>query len=85
MPKDPRKVVGAYIKAKAISVTNEADCSRRYGDRKKTFWVKGVVQDVIQSPGTIARIQATFDMAEVIKKQLSSVLHQLENRRPMKY
>jgi len=62
MPKDPRKVVGAYIKAKAISVTNEAECSRRYGDRKKTFWVKGVVQDVIQSPGTIARIQATFDM-----------------------
>jgi len=41
------KVIGAIVKAKAIHVTNEAECGRRCGNRKKTFLVKGVVEDVL--------------------------------------
>jgi hypothetical protein len=57
---DPRKVIGAYIKTKAILVSNEAECARRYGNRKKTFMVKGVVEEVLVSHGILGKRSIAF-------------------------
>ena len=65
---DPRKVVGNYIKTRAILVTNEAECARRYGARKKTYLVKGVVLEslrvVNQTTGRAGpgKIKALFEL-----------------------
>jgi Transposase IS4 len=40
---DPRTVVGNVILAKAIHVTNEAECARRYGREKSTKMLEGTV------------------------------------------
>ena len=43
---DPRKTVGGSVKAKALHVTSEAECARRYGALKASKWLTGVVQFV---------------------------------------
>ena len=43
---DPRCAVGAFVKAKALHVTSNAECSRRYGAGKKDKWLVGVVKEV---------------------------------------
>jgi hypothetical protein len=44
-PADPRKVVGSIVEAKALHVTSLAECTRRYGARKTTKMLHGVVVD----------------------------------------
>ena len=45
-PIDSRRVVGAKVHAKAIHVTSEAECARRYGSNKNTKWLNGIVNNV---------------------------------------
>ena len=47
MVDDRRKVVGLRISAKAIHITNLAECARRYGANKKTKVVYGTVVEHI--------------------------------------
>ncbi len=42
--RDSIRTIGAQVHAKAIHVTSEAECARRYGSRKKTKLVSGVVE-----------------------------------------
>ena len=42
-PADTRKNVGSTVFAKAIHVTADAECSRRYGAQKKTKFIQGTV------------------------------------------
>jgi hypothetical protein len=41
-----RQIVGSVVHAKAIHVTNEAECGRRYGQNKSTKLVQGHVAEV---------------------------------------
>ncbi len=80
MMPDPRKAIGACIKVKAILVSNEAECARRYGNRKKTFMVKGMVEEVL-TPVQVAKERlVSFDppssWVKAIKKRLQYALHQ---------
>ena len=43
MATKPRLVIGNVVIAKAIHVTSESECSRRYGQEKKKKWLKGTV------------------------------------------
>jgi Transposase IS4 len=43
---DPRRVVGNNVTAKAIHVTSEIECHRRYGAQKKTKMLIGTVVEV---------------------------------------
>jgi hypothetical protein len=43
---DQRRVVGASITAKAVHVSNLAECTRRYGSNKKTKLLLGTVAAV---------------------------------------
>ena len=45
MPEDRRKVVGSRISAKAMHITNLAECARRYCKNKKTKVLYGTVVD----------------------------------------
>ena len=45
----PRRIVGNIFHAKANHVINLAKCARRYGLKKKTKKLRGVVQNVIFS------------------------------------
>lgn len=49
MPPDPRKEIGSRVKAKAIHVSNLAECARRYGKNKLIKVVFGTVLEVINS------------------------------------
>ena len=46
---DPRRAIGARITAKAIHVTNGAECSRRYGANQTKKMLPGVVLDIINN------------------------------------
>ena len=46
---DPRRAIGARITAKAIHVTNGAECSRRYGANRTKKMLPGVVLDIINN------------------------------------
>ena len=46
---DPRKVVGSIITAKAIHVTNGAECSRHYGANRDVNMIPGTVIEVINT------------------------------------
>lgn len=64
---DHRKVIGNLVKAKAIHVTNLAECARKYGANSKTFVVQGHVVDVVTdiNPGQKVRttkITADYDL-----------------------
>ena len=57
-PRAAIRVVGAKVHAKAIHVTSEAECARRYGARKKTKLVPGIVEKAEQrSSNSNARAQ----------------------------
>jgi hypothetical protein len=43
---DVRRIVGSIVHAKAIHLTNEAECGRRYGRNKSTKLVQGHVAEV---------------------------------------
>jgi hypothetical protein len=43
---DIRRIVGSVVHSKAIHVTNEAECGRRYGRNKSTKLVQGNVAEV---------------------------------------
>ncbi len=43
---DIRRIVGSVVHAKAIHVTNKAECGRRYGRNKSTKLVQGHVSEV---------------------------------------
>jgi hypothetical protein len=46
VPNDSRRTIGGLIEAKAIHVTSEDECSRRYGANKKTKIIPGVVVSI---------------------------------------
>lgn len=61
MSPDPRLVVGNVVLAKAMHVTNESECGRRYGREKKTKMLEGTVLLV-----TITRSETTKRCATTI-------------------
>ena len=77
MIEDRRKVVGSRISAKAIHVTNLAECARRYGANKKTKVLYGtVVEHVSQRNNPNSRrvtniIVGDFDLGSGVLKQAS--------------
>ncbi len=80
MPPDPRRVVGALVTAKAIHVTSEIECHRRFGHEKKTTWVVGVVTavNVKHNEGrnrTTTTIVADYDLGfdTIRRKELNLV------------
>jgi hypothetical protein len=46
---DTRRVIGSSVHAKAVHVTNKAECSRRYGSRMKLKMLPGTVVEVHNS------------------------------------
>jgi hypothetical protein len=59
---DPRRVVGTRVHAKALHVTSEAECRRRYGSLQGTKLVSGTVVDVeISKTGQRANVIITKD------------------------
>jgi hypothetical protein len=59
---DPRRVVGARVHAKALQVSSEAECRRRYGSLQSTKLVSGTVVDVeISKTGQRANVFITAD------------------------
>ena len=44
---DPRRSVGSRVSTKAIRVTAEAECARRYGANSKTKEIFGTVVEVL--------------------------------------
>ena len=77
MVEDTRKVVGSRISAKAMHVTNLAECARRYGANKKTKVLYGtVVEHVSQRNNPNSRrvtniIVGDFDLGGGVLKQAS--------------
>jgi len=59
---DPRLVIGAKVSAKAMHVTSEAECGRRYGANKKTKMLEGFVLEV-QTENTATNRTKTFVLA----------------------
>ena len=49
MAVDSMKVVGSRVSAKAIHVTNNAECARRYGANRKMNVLVGTVVEVIST------------------------------------
>ena len=71
---DPRRIVGNIVHAKAIHVTNIAECARRYGSKKKSKKLRGVVQNVIFSRGSGRRntnIVATYQLGGNVEKTVT--------------
>jgi hypothetical protein len=46
MPPDQRRVIGGRVQAKALHVSNLAECARRYGANKSTKMLLGTVVEV---------------------------------------
>jgi hypothetical protein len=44
-----RRTIGSIVEAKACHVTSLAECARRYGTRKSTKYIEGVVVDITKS------------------------------------
>jgi hypothetical protein len=63
MPTDQRKVIGGRVQAKALHVSNLAECSRRYGANKGTKVVFGTVVDVIHVVNPATNRTSTFIVA----------------------
>mmetsp|Transcript_35121 Transcript_35121/g.52205 ORF Transcript_35121/g.52205 Transcript_35121/m.52205 type:complete len:89 (+) Transcript_35121:38-304(+) len=76
---DPRKVVGSRVMAKAMHVTSEAECARRYGLRKKNKWLGGIVLDVITQPTASAQAN-TYISARYYLDPLASRVTRLNIR-----
>ena len=71
---DPRRVAGNIVHAKAIHVTNLAECARRYGSKKKTKKLRGVVQNVIicnEGGRTRTNIVATYQLVGNVEKTMT--------------
>ena len=71
---DPHRIVGNIVHAKAIHVTNLAECARRYGSKKKTKKLRGVVQNVIFSNDLGRRrtnIVATYQLGGNVEKTVT--------------
>jgi hypothetical protein len=72
---DPRFVVGTRVHAKAILVTNHAECHRRYGSNAKSKLVGGSVVAVESLPSAKGKhslkvITIDFDLGGATIKQL---------------
>jgi hypothetical protein len=64
---DSRRKIGSIVHAKALHVTNKAECSRRYGAGKVNKWVEGTVVEAkeIQKAGNSRKswfILADYDL-----------------------
>ena len=66
--RDSRRIVGSIVDAKAIHVTNNAECGRRYGRNKTTKLVQGHVAEVQNGQSATGRSQCflacDFDFGE---------------------
>jgi hypothetical protein len=77
MPRDKRRTIGARVIAKAIHVTNLAECKRRYGSNAKTKEIWGTVVEVRTAPTTTNRITTSvvvdfeFDGGDVKRAELN--------------
>ena len=74
---DPRRIVGNIVHAKAIHVTNLAECARRYGSKKKTKKLRGVVQNVIFSNDLGRRrtnIVATYQLGGNVENNITLII-----------
>ena len=70
---DSRRVVGSKVVAKAVHVTNLAECKRRYGANAKKKEVVGIITEVIATKTRTNRnathIAATYYMGETTTKR----------------
>jgi hypothetical protein len=71
--RDNRQIVGSIVHAKAIHVTNEAECGRRYGRNKSTKLVQGHVSKVHNGLSRTGRSQCfhtcDFDIGLGVSKR----------------
>ncbi len=71
--RDSRRIVGSIVHAKAVHVTNEAECGRRYGRNKTTKLVQGHVAEVQNGQSATGRslcfLTCDFDFGEGISKR----------------
>ena len=61
---DPRKVVGGRVQAKALHVSNLAECARRYGAHKGTKVLMGIVVEVSNVVNPTSHRTSTFITAD---------------------
>ena len=63
---DPRRVIGNTVQAKAIHITSEAECGRRFGSQKKTHMCSGVVVSAVDKLNESGRrtcvVTARYDL-----------------------
>jgi hypothetical protein len=64
MPPDQRKVIGGRVQAKALHVSNLAECSRRYGANKSTKMLLGTVVEVTNVVNPTSHRTSTFVTAD---------------------
>ena len=63
-PTDPHCTIGTKIDTKAVHVTSLAECSRRYGSKKRTIILIGTVLEVEIGPkATVLGRHRTFVVA----------------------
>lgn len=72
-PPDARRVVGSSVHAKALHVTNKAECARRYGSKMNSKMLLGTVVGVTQSVTKRGRastyVTCDFILAGDVKKR----------------
>ena len=88
MPTDSRRVVGAIVEAKAIHVTNLAECTRRYGANNKEKIIRGTVMDVVNTvnPSTnraATSVIADYDLGGGTVKRKSLNIRSVKNPAPV--
>ena len=60
MPADERPAIGAKVIAKAVHVTNLAECTRRFGSNAKTKEIFGTVIEVRTAPTATNRVTTSI-------------------------
>jgi Transposase IS4 len=88
MPPDPRLVVGNIVLAKAIHVTCEAECSRRYGAQKKTKMLQGTVAAIIATKNPVSNrtqktVEAIYDLGGGTHKRKGLLLRNIHVRKDL--
>jgi hypothetical protein len=83
---DHRGVVGGRVQAKAVHVTNLAECARRFGSNAKTAVVFGTVVEVLVNQTATGRSQrvvvADYDFGNNVVKRKAINIRSLKNAPP---
>jgi hypothetical protein len=84
-PTDTRRVVGAKVHAKALHVTNKAECARRYGSQAKRKMLLGTVvhvaSSVLPSGRTSTNVTCDFILAGDVTKRATLNIRSIKEGR----